>query len=276
MNRILCSTGTSIGRPNGRDFRLLKECVNNLSCDGFEFMMYSTWYDRVDELEGFLRELNASIPVVHVEKGVGERISRNEPGDTEEAVHLFEINCALAQKLGAQTLVLHLWNGVHSDRDIVHNFSVYPALQEISERYGLLLTVENVVCNHEDPMAHLSRLAEAYSDISFTFDTKMAEFHAQLPLLYQKENEEIVRRIRHIHVNDYSGGYKEWTRLKTLHIGQGQVDFERLFAFLAQIGYQGDFTVEATSFGSDGVIDFDALNRDFARIREYLDRWRTE
>lgn len=276
MNRILCSTGTSIGRPNGRDFRLLKECVNNLSCDGFEFMMYSTWYDRVDELEGFLRELNASIPVVHVEKGVGERISRNEPGDTEEAVHLFEINCALAQKLGAQTLVLHLWNGVHSDRDIVHNFSVYPALQEVSERYGLLLTVENVVCNHEDPMAHLSRLAEAYSDISFTFDTKMAEFHAQLPLLYQKENEEIVRRIRHIHVNDYSGGYKDWTRLKTLHIGQGQVDFERLFAFLAQIGYQGDFTVEATSFGSDGVIDFDALNRDFARIREYLDRWRTE
>lgn len=238
--------------------------------------MYSTWYDRVDELEGFLRELNASIPAVHVEKGVGERISRNEPGDTEEAVHLFEINCALAQKLGAQTLVLHLWNGVHSDRDIVHNFSVYPALQEVSERYGLLLTVENVVCNHEDPMTHLSRLAEAYSDISFTFDTKMAEFHAQLPLLYQKENEEIVRRIRHIHVNDYSGGYKEWTRLKTLHIGQGQVDFERLFAFLAQIGYQGDFTVEATSFGSDGVIDFDALNRDFARIREYLDRWRTE
>ena len=276
MNRILCSTGTSIGRPNGRDFRLLKECVKNLGCDGFEFMMYSTWYDRVDELEGFLRELNASIPVVHVEKGVGERISRNEPGDTEEAVHLFEINCALAQKLGAQTLVLHLWNGVHSDRDIVHNFSVYPALQEVSERYGLFLTVENVVCNHEDPMAHLSRLAEAYSDISFTFDTKMAEFHAQLPLLYQKENEEIVRRIRHIHVNDYSGGYKDWTRLKTLHIGQGQVDFERLFAFLAQIGYQGDFTVEATSFGSDGVIDFDALNRDFARIREYLDRWRTE
>ena len=274
LNRILCSTGTSIGRPNGRDFRLLKECAKNLNCDGFEFMMYSTWYDRVDELENFLMELEVSIPAFHVEKGVGEHISRNEPGDTEEAVRLFEINCALAQKLGAEILVLHLWNGLHSDRDIAHNLSVYPSLKESARRYGLLLTVENVVCSHANPMTHMKRLAERYPDISFTFDTKMAEFHAQLPLLYEKENEEIVRRIRHIHVNDYSGGYKEWGRLKTLHIGQGQVDFDRLFEFLARIGYRGDFTVEATSFGSDGMIDFDALNCDFARIRDYLNEWK--
>ena len=232
--------------------------------------MYSTWYDQADELKSFLMGLDASIPTVHVEKGVGERISRNEPGDTGEAIRLFEINCSLAEQLGAEKLVLHLWNGVHSDKDIAHNFSVYPALREIADRHGLLLTIENVVCNQEDPMTHLRRLAGIYPDISFTFDTKMAQFHAQLPLLYEPENEKIVRRIRHIHVNDYSGGYKDWTRLKTLHIGEGQVDFDRLFGFLKQIDYRGDFTVEATSFGSDGVIDFDALNRDFEKIREYM------
>lgn len=276
MNRILCSTGTSIGRPNGRDFRLLSECVRRLECDGFEFMMYSTWYDQISELEAFMKDFPAPIPVVHVEKGVGERISRNEPGDTEEAVRLFAVNCELARKLGAETLVLHLWNGVHSDKDIGHNISLYPALNEIAERNGLILTIENVVCNQEDPMTHLKRLVNLYPEIAFTFDTKMAEFHAQLPLLYEKENEEVLRRVRHMHINDYSGGYKDWTRLKTLHIGDGQVDFERLFAFLGEIDYRGDFTVEATSLGSDGVIDFDALNCDFARIREWLKRWRSE
>lgn len=239
-------------------------------------MMYSTWYDQIPELEAFMKEFPAPIPVVHVEKGVGERISRNEPGDTEEAVRLFAVNCELARKLGAETLVLHLWNGVHSDKDIGHNISLYPALNEIAERNGLLLTIENVVCNQEDPMTHLKRLANLHPEIAFTFDTKMAQFHDQLPLLYEKENEQILRRVRHMHINDYSGGYKDWTRLKTLHIGDGQVDFERLFAFLGKIDYRGDFTVEATSLGSDGVIDFDALNRDFARIREWLKRWRPE
>jgi len=270
LNRILCSTGTSIGRPNGRNFRLLTECAEKLHCDGFEFMMYSTWYDRYEELMDFMKTFPAPIPVVHVEKGIGERISRNEEGDTEEAVRLFEINCGLAKRLGAETLVMHLWSGVHSDKDIRHNFEVYKRLKEISDRHGLTLTVENVVCSHEDPMTHMKRLTALCPDVCFTFDTKMAEFHAQLPLLYREENEAVLSRIRHMHVNDYSGGYMDWTRLKTLHIGQGQVDFDSLFAFLGKVGYTGDFTVEATSFGSDGIIDFDALNRDFARIREYL------
>ena len=37
-NRILCSTGALIGRPNGRDFTLLGPCTQKLTCDGFEFM----------------------------------------------------------------------------------------------------------------------------------------------------------------------------------------------------------------------------------------------
>ena len=39
MNRILCSTGALIGRPNGRDYTLLNECAKRLDCDGFEFMI---------------------------------------------------------------------------------------------------------------------------------------------------------------------------------------------------------------------------------------------
>ena len=53
MNRILCSTGALIGRPNGRDYRLLKQCARELECDGFEFLMYNTWHGEIEEIKSF-------------------------------------------------------------------------------------------------------------------------------------------------------------------------------------------------------------------------------
>ncbi len=268
MNRIFCSTGAVIGRPNGRNIYLLDECVRNLNCDGFEFMMYSTWYDKVEEVKAVALRTGASFPVFHIEKQVGNLISRNGEGDTEKAFELFDINCALARDLCSEKLVLHLWSGIDSDKDMTHNMELYPRLYGIAREYGLLLTVENVVCNHFDPFTHLVSLSREFPDISFTFDTKMSQFHAQTEKLY--ENKEVFRRIKHFHINDYGGEYMDWSNLKTLHIGKGKVDFDRLFAYLKEQGYNGDFTVEATSFDQNGVIDFDSLNRTFCKIREYL------
>lgn len=42
MSKILCSTGALIGRPNNRDYTLLKTFSPQLQCDGFEFMMYES------------------------------------------------------------------------------------------------------------------------------------------------------------------------------------------------------------------------------------------
>ncbi|MBR6983812.1 MAG: sugar phosphate isomerase/epimerase [Ruminococcus sp.] len=269
MNRILCSTGALIGRPNGRDYTLLNECAKRLDCDGFEFMMYDDWYDKADEIATFLRDFPKPFPVFHVEKNVGDLISRNESGDTEKALELFEINCVLAQKIGAEKLVLHLWSGLDSDKDFPHNIEVYKYVREIAERYRLMLTIENVVCNNSDPMTHLADLAEIYPDISFTFDTKMAEFHGQLSELYDEKNRYIWVRVAHMHINDYKGGYKDWSSLKTLHIGDGQIDFERFFGFVKCMGYTGDLTIESTSFDNTGVIDFERMNQSIRIIREY-------
>ena len=61
MQQIICSTGALIGRPNGRDYRLLKGCAENLRCDCYEFMMYDSWYGQADELTRFLKDLNLPI-----------------------------------------------------------------------------------------------------------------------------------------------------------------------------------------------------------------------
>ncbi len=273
MNRVLCSTGAIIGRPNGRDITLLNKCQEQLECDGYEFLMYDTWYEKTDEIRDFMSTVSAPIPVFHVEKTVGDLISRDEDGDTEKALELFEINCSLAKEFKAEKLVLHLWSGLDSDKNMPHNIECYKHLRKISNDYGLVLTIENVVCNNSTPMSHLITLAKVYPDIQFTFDTKMAAFHNEMDLLYQKENEYLFANIKHMHINDYNGGYKDWKNLNTLHIGNGHIDFDKLFDFLRRMHYQGDFTVEATSFDQNGVIDFDALNTSLRKIREYILRY---
>ena len=267
MRKILCSTGALIGRPNGRDHRLLGTLAPELGCDGFEFMIYDTWYPNLSRVVSDVKSMGLCIPTVHCEKGIGELIAL---GRTDEALRSFELNCEAAEKLRAGLLVLHLWNGVVSDGNIEANYAAFPALDRRARAHGLILTVENVVCNHADPLTHLKRLAELGA--RFTFDTKMAAFHGQLDDIFAPEREKLWRdgRIAHIHVNDYGGKPKEWKKLATLHLGDGNIDFENFFGNIKKRNYTGDFTVEATSFDASGKVDIDALNRDFRKIAAFI------
>lgn len=274
---ILCSTGALIGRANDRDYHLLEGLAERLSCDGFEFMMYESWYGEEDgserdELIRYLREIRLHIPVMHCEKHIGERISKGTEAELAEAFRRFEINCETAAALGAKKLVCHLWDGLTSDCNFESNIKAYGRLAETAERYGVMLLVENVVCNVDNPMKHWCELVKRYPDIRFVFDTKMAAFHEEENLLYQPEYEWLWREghIRHYHVNDYGGGYKEWGKLKTLPIGEGHVDFDRFFDFIRKTGYNETFTVEATAFGQDGAVDTEMLNGCFEKIRAFM------
>ena len=95
----------------------------------------------------------------------------------------FEINCQAASDINADKMVLHLWGGMASDQHIERNISAYKLLNNIAKKYGIALMVENVVCNKDDPLMHLMELYQAYPDILFTFDTKMASFHNQMNMI---------------------------------------------------------------------------------------------
>ena len=263
MNRVLCSTGALITRRNNRDFTLLRQIVPQLHCDGLEFMMYESWHECVEPLQAVLAAFD--VPVFHMTKQIGEHISQ---GSMEAALPLFRADCALAKAIGSRLLVLHLWSGVASDQHIERNIAAYPVLRDIAEEYGLLLTVENVICNTRDPMTHMRTLADTYPDIRFTFDTKMAAFHSQLDELYQPDNAWLWPRIAHFHVNDYAGGHMDWANLGTKALGRGHIDFGRFFAFVREIGYTGTFTHEGTAVGEDGSIRYGDLNDSLERIRK--------
>lgn len=272
MAQILCSTGALIGRPNNRDYRILRDVCHKLNCDGFEFMMYSTWYGLEGDILKFLLELNINIPVMHCEKHMGEYISKGSKEDLAEAVRRFEINCKMAKALSVHKMVVHLWDGVTSDSNFSNNLETYGILRKIAEAYEIDLLIENVVCNHENPMKHWMELLNRYPDIHFIYDTKMAAFHCQENLLYDDKYDILwkEKHIRHYHVNDYGGGYMEWSRLKTLPSGKGHFDFYKFFDYIRKTGYNDTFTVEATAFGNDGKIDINMLNKCFEKIRRYI------
>ena len=266
--QILCSTGALIGRPNGRDYRLLEKYAPQLDCDGFEFILYDSWYTEIRELTEYLQSLRLNIPVMHCEKTLAEHISRGGEEELREAFRLFRINCELAVRLGAKKMVLHLWNGVISDDHFENNLAAYPELLSISRESGLDLLVENVVC-HQDPLSHWQELYQHYPEIHFVFDTKMADFHRQLERIYLPEYEWLWKEghIRHYHVNDYGGAFMDWNDLRVLPPGKGHIDFDRFFAFIDRIGYRDTFTFEATGFDREGIVHTDMLNEQFRWAR---------
>ena len=155
MNTILCSTGALIGKPNGRNYKLLEVCARELSCDGFEFMMYESWYGTAGVLIEDLRRMQLFIPVMHCDKHIGEFLSSGEKNDRQTALDLFSENCRMASELGSSTLVLHLWNGLLSDRNIDNHLAAFTYFSDIASAFHLDLTVENVICNCGDPMTCL-------------------------------------------------------------------------------------------------------------------------
>lgn len=276
MAEILCSTGALIGKANNRDYHLIGKLAGLLQCDGYEFMMYSSWYGEWEILADYLAGLNLYMPVVHCDKRIGEAVSQGQDvaEASGEAMEKYRVNCELARRIGAKALVLHLWGGMASDQHFDYNMRAYPRLRDVAEEYGLDLLVENVVCNKENPLQHLGQLAQAYPHVYFVWDTKMAAFHQEETLLYSQDYAWLWQQghIRHYHVNDYDGGYMDWSRLNgaVLPIGAGRIDFDAFFRHIRHIGYDGSFTVEATAFGSDGSVDVEMLNRCFGRIREGL------
>lgn len=271
-NKVLCSTGAFIGRVNNRDHKLIVENASKINCDGFELMMYSTgWIERIDEIVSDLCESKINFVSMHMNKNIGELISRNENGDIDEAIRIFEANCKVASELNIKLLVLHLWGGHPSDKHIDVNLKIYKNLLDISNKYGLLLTVENIVCNTYNALIHMKKLHEMYpGNIKFTIDTRQAEFHK---LLDETCNSNFLwdnNLVSHIHISDYKGGYMEWEKLNpVLAPGQGNIDFDKFFEFLKSVNYSKTLTLESPVMSESGI-DIEKLNKSLAFIYDRI------
>lgn len=254
MNEILCSIGAFIGRVNDRDHRAFLRIVNRLTPDAYEFLMYEAWYERENTVFPDFLASGLSFPVFHMEKKIGELIGLGGAENAREAECRFLKNCEYACRLGSKKTVLHLWNGIPSDHCFDRHIDAYGRFAEIASAYGLTLTVENVICAASSPLARCRELLAVYPDISFTYDTKMAEFHGETLDLFDDINVSILSNVGHIHLNDYGGGYRDYANLRVLHLGEGHVDLCGFTSRLKAAGYRGTVTLECSSMNPDGSL----------------------
>lgn len=268
--KIYVSTGSFTGNTYGNSHEHIAGILEKVNADGFEFLMVKRWYDKIDTVIRDFNRWGFNFPVFHMDKNIGEYISRNGDGDVALAAEIFERNCANACELGSKKLVLHLWGGLPSDKNINFNMEYFGKLNEKAMDYGFVLTVENVVCNTFDPMEHLRKLVLLYPHINFTIDTKFAAFHNQLAEYYASDNRYLwdSRHITHLHISDYKGGYMEWEKLRGLHPGQGTTDFSGLFQYMKKIDYDGTISLETTVNPSE---DISLTNKSLEFIRKGLE-----
>jgi sugar phosphate isomerase/epimerase len=204
------------------------------------------------------KKIGAAFPVLHANQAIGEFISRNGKGDIDNALRIFDLNCEYAVRLGAELIVLHLWGGHESDKNIEVNINTFGKLKEISDRHSITLTIENVVCNTHKPLAHMKRLWDVYQhDIQFTVDVRHAEFHKSLKETCESAFLWENNLVRHLHISDYGGGYMEWDMFlgNDTPITFGGIDFDYFFSFIKSVGFTGSITVENNRISeSDGLV----------------------
>ena len=269
--KILPSTGAFIGRVNRRDPRAFLGIADRLDTDACEFMMYESFYGREEAVISDFLSTGLSFPVFHVEKRVGEYIGLGGEEDIREADRRFLVNCRAATRLGASKMVFHLWNGLPSDRAFARHLAYFGRCDRLAREHGLLLTVENVVCAAGDPHTHFAELLEAYPDVAFTFDTKMAAFHrAERGFFTSEETAPLAAHVRHVHLNDYAGTPGDFSGLAVLHLGEGHLDIPAIAEEIRGAGYDGTVTLECSCMRPDGSLVPEKMNASLALVRRLL------
>jgi sugar phosphate isomerase/epimerase len=152
---ILCSTGIVTRGPDQTDHTTILEHVSKLGAAGYELVLYQAWYGHLDEVIEDLRTSNLSFPAVHADKLIGAGLGSEDADEADEALATLELNCRAAAALGAEMLVLHLWELPTGDQTIERNLDRLPACLDMAEAYNVVLAVETIPGTVGTPLANL-------------------------------------------------------------------------------------------------------------------------
>ncbi len=262
---ILLSTGAFTGRINGRNHRLAIDYYEKLKCDGLELMLFPAWRERMDGILSDYVKSGVRIAAIHAEKETGVLMSDGTDEAWERCRALVIDNCETAIALGAKKIVVHIWGPPASDKNLALIARRCGLLMQETRKRGVDLVVENTAC-FSSPIKNLEEICALHPQLGVTVDTSPAQFHRELARTLTSPV--FTNNMRHIHINDFSGGYMQWDALyPILQPGKGHVDFEAFFARLRETGYSHTITLEAPSMRADGV-DAQTLNRGLDFIRQ--------
>lgn len=265
LPRILSSTGTFIGRANGRDYHLIPQIAGSTACDGFELMLLEDWSERLPAVCDFLLASGFLPETVHLEKNIGVLLSAGTEKCAGEALEIFRRDIVAASRLGARLAVLHFWGGRLSDYHIDKNLPLIPLFYDIAAESGILLTIENIPCVYGTPLFMWNRIAAYYPEAKFIFDTRFGGFHNEYKKIFASPH---WKNVCHMHISDFGGEMIH----PILHPGNGTIDFNDLFA--AMPSYPQAIAVESPVLNGNGTVDIEKLNRTVAYTRAMCEKYR--
>jgi sugar phosphate isomerase/epimerase len=147
---------------------------------------------------------------------------------------------SIMPELEMRLLTLHLWLDPRFvlEETIVYKIGFLKRLTERAGSSGITVCLENLSENAD----HLTEVFAAVPPLNLTLDLGHAE-------LLSKENtsfgflEQYLDRIKHIHLHDNFGGTSPDDDLH-LPVGEGKIDFHKIFQKLRAVHYSGTMTLE--------------------------------
>lgn len=146
--------------------------------------------------------------------------------------------CERARTLGAQVV----FTSVHAGDNPRHAvFARLRAAGDVAAKYGLKIAMET----HPDLMTNGTVAAETlnaidHPNVGMNFDCANIMYYNEGTTTVT-ELEKVASRVFSVHLKDSAGLYRTWN-FPTL--GQGIVDFPRVFEILNGVGFYGPFTLE--------------------------------
>ena len=167
-----------------------------------------------------------------------------DPNDmhTLESIYLPKLLRVLAvmPELEMRLLTLHLWMDPRFVREevIAYKIGLLKRLTDMARGLGITVCLENL----SESADHLADVFTAVPGLNLTLDLGHAE-------LLSEENtsfgflEKCLDRVKHIHLHDNRGGNSPDADLH-LPLGEGKIDFPKIFQRLHDVDYRGTMTLE--------------------------------
>ncbi len=174
--------------------------------------------------------------------------NEGNPADLEKLETVFlpgiKTLIMLCQKLDIKKGTLHFWMDKRqewaSSRIISKKIDLLSQLVDHAAKFNMKICLENLSCRHDSFELFFSEIPDLY----MTLDVG----HGQL---LNKENtafgfiEHVFDKIQHIHIHDNFGGSKISDDLH-LPLGEGIIDYSRIFSLLGLKGYDSTITMEVS------------------------------